>query len=354
MNMPRAKSNEQKTEECLQEFRELFDEHGMKVLHSVWLHANRSGLYSRIEKAQKNPLRFVAEKLGVLHEYEEQSKRLYCETSGRTRWTDEKIDETIKEIIEKYKCFPSRDKLNKDGYKGFVSVLFRRGITLESISEKYNLSERARRTSRNGMLWDSCAESCAANFLWSRGIDIERGGAYDKKFKEINGRDAKYDIEFIGSVGDYEGKRIYVEIWGDLDNKKNTYSVVRKMKEDFNIGNPCFLGMQYQDCYNEKKLIKIFEKYIGIREPVRFCNDHDKLVNPSQWSLIDSVLAKCRIICENIEGGILPPYAWFTKTKLYSSRQAHDWENGLGNMGNLAHDINEVGGFRLIRTLLGQ
>lgn len=345
-------SQDTETDKCVKEFKKLYRIHGIQVLATKWMKQNSKHLHYRIGQLVKNPLTFVAEKLGILKEYEEHRVKSYCLNSGRTRWTDDKIDETIKEIIKRYDCFPSIAKLEQDGNKGFVSAIFRRGMTIEGISEKYNLSERSKRTSRNGSLWDSFAETCAANFLWGRGIDIERGGSYDSKYKEINGKDGRYDIEFIGSVGDYEGKRIYVEIWGDLRSEK--YAIRRKMKEDFHKDNPYFLGMQYRDCYNEKKLVTIFEKYIGILEPSRFVNQHDKLVNTSQWSLIDSVIAKCKIICENIDDGILPPLGWFTKSKTYSGRQNYEFEKGLGNMGNLAHDIAEVGGVRLVRTLLGQ
>lgn len=309
-------------------------------------------MLNNVVSLQKNPLSHVAEHMGLSAEREEYRIQSYCAHSGRTHWTDEKIDETIKEIIARYQCFPCQTKLKEDGYKGFVSAAFRRGMTLESISEKYNLSERSRRTSRNGMLWDSCAEACAANFLWSRGIDCERGGSYNVKYKEINGREGKYDIEFIASIGEYNGKRIYVEIWGDLRVEK--YARVRKMKETFHKDNPYFIGIQYRDCYNENRLETIFQKYIGILKPSRFMNEHDKLVNPSQWSLVDLVVAKCKIICENIDDGVLPPYNWFTKSKTYADRQDYDWEKGLGNMGNLAHDISKVGGISLVRILLGQ
>lgn len=130
--------NPEKTEKCVQEFRALFKKYGIQVINAKWLKENTKGLHNRIELLEKNPLAFIAEKLGVLKEYEEQRVKAYCVSSGRIQWTDEMIDTTIKEIIERYKCFPCQIKLNQDGYKGFVSAIGRRRLTIESISKKYN------------------------------------------------------------------------------------------------------------------------------------------------------------------------------------------------------------------------
>jgi hypothetical protein len=321
-------------EDCLKDFREVYEKHGISALNKEWLKNNGFKLHSRAEKLFKKPLETIAKELGVYDEYYQHKVKSYCESSNRECWTDEKIHKMA---------------LNVAGYKGFLSAIFRRGITIESISKKYHLTDRSRRTSRNGMLWDSNAECCCANFLWCRGIDITRGGDYPEEYKKLVGNNGRYDIQFKGLVDEFKDKNIKVEIWGNMSER---YKKTREFKEEFHKDDPYFLGIQYEDCYNDKRLRSIFEKYIGDITPFRYVNETDKLVVSCHMSLIDEVLQKCRYITEHTTEHNLPPLAWFRKADLYKNRKIEDWEKLIGNLGNLSHDIQKVGGINLVRKLL--
>lgn len=130
------------SEDCLRDFRELYENHGIAALNEKWLKCNNKILYSRAEKILKRPLETIAKGLGVFEEYNKHKIKKYCSTSNRDCWTDEKIHETIQEIIENFQCFPSQLALKTAGYKGFLSAIFRRGITVASIKKKYCLTER--------------------------------------------------------------------------------------------------------------------------------------------------------------------------------------------------------------------
>jgi hypothetical protein len=159
---------------------------------------------------------------------------------------------------------------------------------------------------------------------------------------------ALFDIHFKSK----DDKWIDVEIWGDTPNghQKKEYAEKRKNKEKFNKNNPNFLGLSYKDCYNESKLISILKTYLEFPEVATvFANENDKKVKSTHWSQMDEVLEMCKHIID--KNGSIPPEDWLRCRGKYKNRIRNDWEKKY-NLSSLSVYIKNVGGMRLVRSLL--
>lgn len=330
----------------------LYKTFGLTALSYKWLRDNyHIKVYNTLAITYNLKLEEISKLWNVHSEWKLQRYEMKLKSRGVQNWTDEFFDSKMKEVLRIYNFLPSGEFLRENGYGSLVSAIYKKGLTWEILQKRYNVVKQSKYWSRNGLFWNSMAEASMANFLYSRGIIFKKGERYPLEYCEMS--DGKYayalfDIHFKSK----DDKWIDVEIWGDTPNghQKKEYAEKRKNKEKFNKNNPNFLGLSYKDCYNESKLISILKTYLEFPEVATvFANENDKKVKSTHWSQMDEVLEMCKHIID--KNGSIPPEDWLRCRGKYKNRIRNDWEKKY-NLSSLSVYIKNVGGMRLVRSLL--
>ncbi|MBL97739.1 MAG: hypothetical protein CMF52_07980 [Legionellales bacterium] len=330
------------------QIKQLFEDSGknVAVLNTTFLKENHKSLHTQLTLTWGIKISAIAECFGVLDLWKKQHYGII--------WNDEYFDKVTRELIGKYGTINTL--LADKEYPSYTQYMYKNGLIMEILQQRYNFSTK--NVSRNGMKWDSMPEQCFSDFQYSRGIKHWHGKNYPDDFAYFNGGPASrgmYDCHFVARVGPLKGQLINVEIFGNR-NKTGTgphgskvYAKRRKQKEEYNKDDPCFLGISFLDCYDEKKLETILEPYIGIIKPFVFTTDRQV---ESTTTRLEDVIEKCQWIIDR--HGNLPGSNWMRKHKKYKNRLVETWENDpmCPNLNSLRHYIDQVGGIVKVRQLL--
>lgn len=335
-------------EELLAFCRGLYEEKGLDALSYPALKAIPK-LYSTLY-ANGLSQKALLQDLGLVDAYKAhlEGKPYRYGDGERSRWSWPSLIEKARAIKEKQGRLPPALWFQKNGHAALVQALYNMGRTWDQLREAVgDFSDSNFVQARNGTRWLSHAEASLSNFLHARGIEHKKGERYDKSFGEVaETRYAIYDLHFRGKDGSW----FDVEVWGDRPNGHNEerYARTRKAKEEFNAGNPRFMGIHHADCYDEEKLTRILEPAIGIIEPFRFDKPTDALIHSTHWSNADELLAFCRELAAKMPDGKLPAEDWLRKRGRWASREGEAYNTA-------AVYINRwLGGTRAARKLLGQ
>lgn len=297
----------------------------------------------------------IADELGVLDEYMIFKNTSIITSRCRTQgielnlWTDDKKNEITEYIISKYNSIPAWAVLLADSN---VPSTYLNHVSLTDLRKEHNLPVNLCLISIDGQVWESQAETCFANFLILRGVEIHKGRPYEEEYKIKYGNGGgTYDGHFYSDLKNME---ITVEIWGDRPNghKEIQYAKKRKNKEDYNKNNPGFLGIHYQDCYVDEKLKHLLEPFLKNLEIKRsICKkDYYDKIESTKLSMLEFVLDVCEeIISEN---GCFPPYDFLRKHGLYKDRETQSWEKKCGHQ-KIIHYIDKCGGINKIKEIIG-
>lgn len=342
----------------------MIDKYGVQCLTTDFFkeHPVFNTIKNQCQKFAKT-YKTIAESLNLSNEYEKfraQHRRDKSQQAsvrqGKEIWTDEKIDETAKEIISKYNGLPVREYLISHGYAHFVAAAKRMHQSLDILRKRYDVSIPARMKDIRGNIFKSYCETALSNFLIVRGLDTIPGKKYDITFKKFTNNKrgkAYYDLHFVSPIS---GKTINVEIFGGgrngnaNDTRKQFYAETKQLKLDFHKDNRCFLAINWQDCYHDDKLEEILMPLIGRRDVI-IQNKLYVNIAATKWSLLDEVLEVARQVYDEMDN-VLPPVSWFLKNRNYSDREILPFEKD--NWQGFVDNIFTVGGFRLVRKLLGQ
>ena len=289
---------------------------------------------------------------------------------GNQLWTEDHFQKTIQDILSNFNgSIPAVDILKSQGYSAFVTHVSKKGMGMDKLREEYHTNRNAAQVSRDGKMWMSMAEASAANFLWSRNINVIKGRRYPIEFQnKFNRIRSRYDMHFICTSKKYQGKEITIEIWGNsiYVTKKNVshlvgpngqdyeeYNKKRLEKEQFNKEqNILFLGISFQDCYDSKKLIEIFTPYVlNIDTVLRTSKPYDAISSPTSWSLIDKLIKVLKEIMTEHNMSNMPPYTWLSKTGIYEHRATGNWEQKISGY-TLREWIQKCGGYSKIREIM--
>lgn len=361
---------EQYEKECgFTELKQIWEksEKNAAVLSYDYLEKHHNSLLVKLTCTWGIKVESMAEYFGVLKEWKEARFLKLCESRGHQRWTLKYFYKVTEEILKKYRTLPPAAFLRLNGYGSYVTFMYDNKITVEDLQARYNFSSK--NVSRNGMKWDSMAEQGISDFLHCRGKEHFHGRKYPEDYKNFEGGPAvrgTHDLSFKGTVGIYKGIDIDVEIWGNEEKNggkgptgktkaSEDYAARRRQKEAYHKGNKFFLGIWYKDAYDERKVEKIFEPYIGIIEPFVFTVERDRLVESTKLSRTDEVLKMCEWIVER--HGYLPGEGWLRKRKggKYENRNRELWEDDEecpSSLNSLCVWIKEIGGIVKVRQLL--
>lgn len=344
---PRMWSEENIEKEC----RKLISEHG-EIPAAGWLTQN--GFCGMMEAIRSNHNGLLAYKSKL---YGLAVKR----KSSPRKWTRDNIKVECEKLIAKHGQLPVAGWLAKNGYSGMLHTLEKDYGGLHSFRRTLHTSEVSRMICRGGLRHDSFAEVCIANFVWSRGIEYNRGRRYPYEYEEMSGKaSGHFDLEFVAINEPFDGQLILVEVWGAKREKLEAktrgirdeeYLRTRILKEKFNKNNENFIGIEYDDCYKEEKLRDILRPYIGDPPVIEFRHEHDKFFTPATWTVADDVLHRCQVVIDNIENGVLPPIDWFLKQRNFANRETFDWEL---YWTDLPDKFTRLGGIVKVREYLGQ
>ena len=264
------------------------------------------------------------------------------------KWSLENILQQTKEIITELGYLPPAEWFRKNGYGSLVNGLYESGKTFAYLREELNSNESSSFVqSRNGMRWRSHPEASFSNFLYTRGIEHELGRKYPDGYSAFSGLAyGYYDTKFL----DKHGRWIDVEIWGDKPNghKEEFYAHKRKMKEDYNKNNPCFIGIEFKDCFVEERLIFLLEPYIGVIEPYIFEKPTDEIIPSVHWSNADELIEYCKDFVKQFDNQEFPTEDWLRKRGKWADREGVAYNT-------LSIYIKQwIGGVRKLRELLKQ
>ena len=362
---------EQYEKECgFTDLKQIFEKskRNVEVLSNAYLKEHHKSLLTKLTCVWGIKIEAMAKYFGVLEDWKEAVVLKQCASMGQQRWTVEHFHKITLELLKEQNTLPPGLWLQSNGYGSYQFYMYENNISREDMQEIYNFS--AKNVSRNGMKWDSMAEQCLSDYLHCRGITLLHGTAYPEDYKNFEGGPAikgKHDglLPKIELVDEYKDKDLDIEVWGNgkENNSKgptgkkvasDKYAARRKQKEAYHRGNKYFLGISYLDCYDEKKLTKILEPYIGIIEPFVFTVKRDHLVESTKLSRTDKVLKMCKWIIERY--GDLPGEGWMRKRKggKYENRKRELWEDDkqCPNLNSLCVWIKQIGGMKKVRQLL--
>jgi len=317
----------------------LYEEKGMSAL--LYKELSKQGtlyptMYSRGFTQKK-----IIKVLALDKEYKEYKKE-------NKRWSWSRIIEIAKEVKEKEGFLPPAGWFQRNGYAAFVQAVYSSGYTWEKLREEFDdFTGSLFVESRNRLRWRSHPEASFSNFLYARGIEHKRGERYPKEYaEESKANYAYFDLHFL----DKKNNWIDVEVWGDKPHGHDEveYSERRKVKEKFNKDNPHFLGIHYNDCFDEDHLSKILKTYIGECEAFQFDRPTDKIIPTTHWSNTDELLGYCRELASSMPNKEFPTEAWLRKRGKWSEREG-DVYNTLA-----IYIQTWFGGMRKLRKLLGQ
>ena len=266
----------------------------------------------------------------------------------RKRWSWKRIISDAEKVVEENNYLPPAGWFSQNGYKSLIQAIYNLGKTWEDLRDEFKDFENSSFvTSRNGMRWRSHLEASLSNFLYARGITHDRGKKYPNDYSEITGQTyGYYDLQFETRTKDW----VDVEIWGDkpYGHNEKHYAFKRKLKENYNKKNSLFLGIEFNDCYIENKLIEILEPYIGYKPPSIFERNYDKIIPSTHWSNADELIEYCKIFVKNMPNETFPTEEWL--------RKRGKWKNRDGEAYNtLSIYIKKwIGGIRQLRKIIGQ
>lgn len=328
-------SKEQLIEYC----KNIYNENGIEKLNYVNL-SKISNLYFSLYKygiTQKN----LIDVLNLKNEYAEYKRK-------SLKWSLEKILIHCKEIIKEFGYLPPAGWLRKNGYGTLVTSLYGSGKTFAELRNELNANVSSSFViSKNGMRWRSHPEASFSNFLYTRGIVHDLGKKYPDDYADYSGLSyGYYDIQFL----DKQGRWIDVEIWGDKPNGHNEefYASKRKIKENYNLGNPYFLGIEFRDCFEEERLTILLEPYIGIIEPYVFDKPTDKIIPSTHWSNADELIEYCKDFIKQFPNQEFPTEEWLRKRGKWANRE------GIAYNTLAVYIKTWIGGVRKLRIILKQ
>jgi hypothetical protein len=331
----------------LDKVRRLYEEHGIKALHSRFLDKHGGLFIALWNKGLK--LSDIVDRLGLNKEFAEWKSRgrVYA-GKFRRKWTWETALEEMRAVREQQGALPTMEWFRQNDYSGLIKEIFNSGHTFEEARAAVgDFTSSHFRTSRSGIRWRSHPEASLSDFLHARGIRHWRGERYDAGYAEASGRHhGHYDLHFRAQ----DGREIDVEVWGDLPDKLSggRYARTRAAKESWNSKNSNFLGIQYVDCLSDQRLTAILKPYIGVLEPFNFEKPQDPYIETSHWTDSDELLETCRSLAAQQPDGIMPNEQWMRKRGRFADREGPVYNT-------LAVRINQwLGGTRRARQLLGQ
>jgi hypothetical protein len=325
------------TEDIINECKSLYKEKGIGSL--VYRNMPKK-LYHRL---YSNGIRLsdVISQLGLKNEFEKFKK-------NEARWSWDKIIDVVKPIVVNQNFLPPAAWFQSNEYAYIVAALYSLGHTWDDLRKEFNSYENSNFViSRNGIRWRSHPEASLSNFLFSRGIEHQKGKKYPDEYSKTTGQAyGIYDLEFI----DKKGNTIVVEVWGDKPNghAEEHYEYKKKLKLSFNAKNTNFLGIHFTDCYSEIKLEKILSKYIGVIKPYNFQKNYDNIIPTSHWSNADEVILYCQELAKTFPNGVFPPEDWLRKRGKWKNRKGEGYST-------LATKITDwIGGIRKLRSIINQ
>ena len=281
---------------------------------------------------------------------------LFCRSMvrrTRTDWTMQMVDEQINIILEKYHCIPPLAILREKGWSGMFQWLRKQSVTMGQLREKYQKYAALHLQARNGKIYRSYAEMCFVDFLWARNITFKDGEVYPEEYNEQSGQHhGVFDFHFES----VDGRMIDVEIFGGArtggQDAQKEYKRIRQAKEIFNADRSNFLAIEYDDCYDENKLINILEPFLGRPHPSNILNAYDANIPSVFWSLADQVLTEAEDIASHFEDRSLPAQHWFNRIELYADRVIQPWEQA--KWGVFLSKTKRIGGLNKLRSMMGR
>ena len=344
--------------DCIEKWRQIVSEYGADSLSEAWLRSNEAKdetlkSLRLSSQAHKLTMAKLAEVFNLENERMKLQQTRRIMSTGKIPWDDKMFEEALTAIINTYGTFPPYEFLIAKGYSNIINQLHRRGYRIEDIREKYHLHDRRRLRCEHNITWDSYPETICSNFLYYHCIEVFKGSRYPEDYSVFSGKKyGMYDIEFVANVGQCNGQRIHVEIWGNGKGHPDDYNKIRHSKEEYHKNDRTFVGIEYKDCYNEDKMQEIFSPYID-HNMIRKVEGSKKNISTSKWSLFEEVLARARKVCEKTVDHQLPSHTWFCKKPPYQNRKTEDWERHIYNSGlSFSHDLSIVG-MNTIRNELG-
>lgn len=335
-------------EDLLRVCRELYEQHGFKVLTFKALQA-QGHLYMTLYLRGLS-LPALIEKLGLKEAYRKYQKsrpRLYGRVV-REPWTWDRVVTEAKKAMDRQGQLPPSLWFQKNGLGAVVHFVYRSGRSWADLREAvgdFTTSKFVQ--SRNGMRWLSHAEASLSNFLYARGVEHKKGERYPDGIVKIS--DAKYALYDLHLKG-RDAKWVDIEVWGDipLGHDAVKYARRRTAKEIFNKGNPRFIGIHHAACYNDDELTQILKPFIGIIRPFQFDKPTDPLIPSTHWSNADELIEYCRHLTSTLPTGIFPTEEWLRKRGKWADRPGPAY-NTLAVYIKLW-----IGGVRKLRIILEQ
>jgi len=319
--------------------RELYEKEGMEALLFDSL-KKRERLYYRLYRFGITQKKLV-KKLGVEGEFRRYKKNKFG-------WTWERIIKETKPIVEKMGFLPPADWFRKNNYSSIPFALYGLKKTWNDLRLEFDSYKGSSFVeSRNGIRWRSHPEASLSNFLYARGIKHKLGRKYPDRFAQYAGQKyGYYDLTFL----DRKGRWIDVEIWGDkpMGHDEKGYARKRRTKEKFNINNLKFVGINFQDCFDEGLLAGILKPYIGIVAPYVFEKPFDRVIQSTHWSNTDELLSHCKDFAKRFPDGHFPTEEWLRKRGKWKGRK------GVAYNTLSIYIKTWVGGIRKLREILGQ
>lgn len=286
----------------------------------------------------------------TLHTEDENKKAV---RRAKQSWNPETADKEVLSIITKFQCIPPLQDLFEKGH-GSVFDYYKKkqGLGINEIRNRYShlFVKEAALIGRDGRKYKSYPEACFANFLWARNIEYKDGKPYPPDFKAKYGRGAIYDFHFQ----DIENRTIDVEIFGGSrggSESQDRYLETRKCKEEYNADIETFIKIEHTECFNEEKLQKLLEPFIGMLIPIRFAKPYDHMLCAVQWSLADELTKKASFIMSKTANAKIPAQHWFDRSGCHEGRDVEQWEDPTWS-----HFLSQVqcfGGLQKLRSLMG-
>ncbi len=323
--------------DLLSECRNLYNKKGI----STFLYKNiDKKLYFRLYQNGLT-LSDVIKRLDLETEFENYKKSI-------AKWNWTKLIKEIKPIVKKNNFLPPVAWFQNNSKSHLIQAVYSLGKNWDDLRKEFNSYENSSFViSRNGLRWRSHPEASLSNFLFSRGIKHSIGKKYPPEYSIESKRNyGYYDLQFVASYGD----KINVEIWGDKPHghAEVEYEERKQLKIKFNANNKNFLGINFNDCYNENALEKILKQYIGIITPFNFEKSYDKIIPTTHWSNADELIQCCKYFAQKMPNGIFPTEEWLRKSGKWKHRDGEAY-NTLS-----IYIKTWIGGIRKLRKILGQ
>ncbi|NJM36100.1 MAG: hypothetical protein HC850_17015 [Rhodomicrobium sp.] len=120
-------------------------------------------------------------------------------------------------------------------------------------------------------------------------------------------------------------------------------------KEAFqSSAKPQLLGVDFADCFDDKRLEEILKPFIGRVEPFVFDRSYDKVIQCAHWSNADELIVYCREFAQQQPNGRFPTEEWLRKRGKWRDRPGPTY-NTLS-----IYIKTWIGGVRALRAILGQ